>query len=400
MGRSSICLIVLASLVVATGKAAEPFDYMAELRARETAVESAGEDVGKRRFALQMLATAQSWVGDTEGAKASFQAAMRLNSSTPLSKAGADIDAFLASHEVRDALAAIVEQARRRQIVMINEAHHVPRDRAFATLVALELRKLGFDYLAMETLGKNYASIEARGYQTTDEYEGYYSREPVFGDFLRQGVRAGYRLVRYEHTSDDDEQDPARRDDAREEGQARNLARILEGNPRARLLVHVGYGHLQKGPVDAGAGKTRLVMAERLKAITGIDPFCIDQARNDPTGPAMDAILEKTHFESFVLRKPGAEYPYSETSTVDMFVYHRPVRLLQGRPHWLAMDGYRRPRRIPVKLLPAQGRRLIQAFVAGESADAVPVDQVVVTTGQPVPVFMLPKGRFRFGYQD
>lgn len=393
--------LVASSLLTAPAvMAADPFDYMSELRDREAALLTAGEDKAKRRFALQMLATTQSWVGDTEGAIATFHAAMRRNPGTPLANAGADVGAFLATHEVRDALAAIVEQARDRQIVMINEAHHVPRDRAFATLVALELRKLGFAYLAMETLGKNSPSIASRGYPTTDEYEGYYSREPVLGDFLRQGVRAGYRLVRYEHTARDEVKDPAMRDDMREDGQADNLARIFADDPKARLLVHVGYGHLLKGPTDAGGGKTRLLMAERLRSKTGIDPFCIDQAREDPTGPAVDSILAKTRFESYVLRKEGEEHPYSENAAVDMFVYHRPVRLVEGRPQWLSMDGYRRPRKIPANLLPREGRRLIQAFVAGEVPDAVPIDQVLVTAGRSAPVLMLPTGKYRFASQD
>ena len=83
-----------------------------------------------------------------------------------------------------------------------------------------------------------------------------------------------------------------------------------------------------------------------------------------------------------------------------MQVWHRPESLREGRPHWLSMNGYRRARAIPAKLLPAQGRRLVQAFVAGESADAVPMDQVLVTAGEAPPVFMLPKGRYRFAYQD
>jgi hypothetical protein len=64
------------------------------------------------------------------------------------------------------------------------------------------------------------------------------------------------------------------------------------------------------------------------------------------------------------------------------------------------MHGYRQPRVIPAQLLPKTGRRLVQAFVADESADAVPMDQVLVTAGEPAPVLMLPKGRYRFAFQD
>jgi hypothetical protein len=64
----------------------------------------------------------------------------------------------------------------------------------------------------------------------------------------------------------------------------------------------------------------------------------------------------------------------------------------------------RRPREVEFRklMIPVRQRKfagkeplLVQAFVAGESADAVPVDQVVLSPGKPVPVLMLPKGRTR-----
>jgi hypothetical protein len=399
----SAILVSLALHLVAGipgAAAAPPFDYMAALRQAEADVAAAGDDAFKRRSALQMLATWQSMVGDTERAIESYHSAMRRGGRTPLALAGADVDAFLASHEVREALATIVEETRGRQVVMINEAHHVPRDRAFAMRVALELRKHGFEYLAMETLGPKLPAMAARGYPTTDEWEGYYTREPVFGDFARQALAAGYKLVNYEYSPPDDF-DPARRVDAREEGQAQNLVdRIFAQDPGARVLIHVGYGHLNKGPYEWDAGRTGAMMAEQLRAKLRVDPYCIDQAKNDPVNAAVDAILAKFDSDSYVLKAAAAANPYSETAAVDMFVYHRPVRIVQGRPHWLAMGGYRAPRRIPAKLMPARGRRLIQAFAASESADAVPLDQVLVTAGQPVPILMLPKGKYRFAFQE
>lgn len=366
----------------------QPFDYMAALRKAEAA--AASDDAAKRRSAMEPLAIEQSRVGDTERAIESFSLSpVRRIARSPLGNAGSDVDAFLATREIREALAAIVEQARDRQIVMINEAHHVPRDRAFATLVALELRKLGFEYLAMEAVGDG-AAISKRGYPIS---EGYYTREPILADFTRQAVRAGYVLVGYDfHGKTVDE---------REEGQAQNLIdRIFAKNPEARVLVHVGYLHLTKGPYDYGDGKPRALMAERLRAKTGIEPFCIDQTQQDPSNPVADAIFARTTFDSFVLKARDAANPYSESTSVDMYVYTRPVRIVQGRPHWLAMGGYRSPRKIPDKLLPTSGRRLIQAFVEGESIDSVPMDQVLVTAGETPPVFMLPKGKYRYSYQD
>ena len=204
-------------------KSAKPLDYMAALRKAESAITAAGEDEAKKRSAWQAVAVEQSFVGDTERAIESFhQSGLRPSLKSPADR--------VTDPAVRDALDAIVDAVRDRQVVMINEAHHVPRDRAFATLVALELRKLGFRYLAMETLNERRTdALAVRGYPL--DWDGYYSRDPVFGDFIRRALAVGFIPVAYEH-SNFEESDPQKRLERRERGQAANLVdRILQGTP-------------------------------------------------------------------------------------------------------------------------------------------------------------------------
>jgi hypothetical protein len=314
----------------------------------------------------------------------------------------------LAGYEPIPALAAIVRAARDRQIVILNESHQLSRHRAFGMELALALRKLGFKYLAMETLNTGTEVLAQRGYPQRDD--GWYSTDPVFGDFIRQGLRVGYIPIAYEETDEQrsNSADDAARVDAREEAQANNLIdRILKTDPRARIFVYVGYGHAWKGRETSG-GKVETLMAERLRLKTGIDPLCIDQTKVMQPLPGardrafLDAIFAATRADSVVLSdrsKPGEYYSFDRTR-IDIEVFHRPARIAHGREDWLAMHGYRRPRPIPIKLLPVSGRRLIQAFVENESADAVAMDQVLVTAGETAPVFMLPKGKYRFAVQD
>ncbi|UUZ56696.1 hypothetical protein LP419_17465 [Massilia sp. H-1] len=72
----------------------------------------------------------------------------------------------------RDAIDGIIEQARSRQIVILNEAHHVPAQRAFAMQLARELRKAGYTYLAVEALSE---APLAKGY--FNRSSGYYVSE-------------------------------------------------------------------------------------------------------------------------------------------------------------------------------------------------------------------------------
>lgn len=398
-----------AAALLVLANVAQPFQYLDELRTQERAVAEHPQAGRERNIGLMMLAYAQSYVDASEKVGVTYYG---LNGDPPAASSDDEERArkLLASHEPREALAAIVEAARDRQIVIINEAHVMPRHRAFSTRLALELRKLGFEYLAVETLDNRspdtVASLQARGYPVVED--GYYSKEPVFGDFLRQSLAAGYKMVAYEfarYTDDYDKLDPVDAQIQRENGQAQNIIdSVLAKDPRARIFIHVGHGHVEKGSSEF-MGKQIEFMAERLKQKTGIDPLCIQQTRSSwprqikADRPLTDVVLKTFRGESFVMaRREGAGFINS--GGVDIEVWHRPETLRRGRPDWLSMGGYRRPKVIPAKLLPKQGRRLLQAFVEGESPDAVPIDQVLVTAGEPPPVFMLPKGKYRFAYQD
>ena len=43
---------------------------------------------------------------------------------------------------------------------------------------------------------------------------------------------------------------------------------------------------------------------------------------------------------------------------------------------------------------------LVQAFLEGESADAIPVDQFIIYPAKQIPALMLPKGRFEIRAVD
>jgi hypothetical protein len=418
-----ILIGVLAALAAASTPAVRDSDYLVRLASAErelAAPESAGAapDFEARRAsrstALQNLAVMRAQVGDHAGALDTYRSMHSLYSGgdAPKGTAAANLEyarSTLARFIPEPAIEAIVRAARGRQIVILNEAHHVPRHRAFGMLLALELRKLGFEYLAMETFAPDVESLARRGYPTVAD--GFYSDEPLFGDFIRQALRAGYRPIAYEQdwVAATESSDMVDRIESREEAQANNLIeRVLKANPGARLFVYVGYSHAYKGFQEMPGNRRTAWMAERLRAKSGLDPLCIDQTSViEPQAGSrdralLDAIFAARADDAVVLADKATPTRYSspDAARIDVQVFHRPTKLLRDRPDWLAMGGYRKPRAIPAKLLPKSGRRLIQAFVDGESADAVPMDQVLVTAGQPVPVLMLPKAKYRFAFQE
>ncbi|WP_394653340.1 hypothetical protein [uncultured Sphingomonas sp.] len=315
--------------------------------------------------------------------------------------------AALAQATPHDAITEIVRRAKDRQIVILNEAHYSPRDRAFALQVARALRPLGFSVLAAETL-RNYAAsgLARTGAEQFDadgivrRSTGFYSADPVFANLLRGAHALGYRTLSYEQRAD--QSTPEGGVPEREAAQAHNLTAFLRTDSKAKMLIYVGHGHLSKASDDADSA----MMGERLKRLSGIDPLTIDQVALAGLRPSRRA--EQLAASTRAGDRPtifltggvplliGNPYPGS----IDLQVVHPLRRYRHGRPSWLASLGGR-PVAVPVDLLPKAGKRLVQAFDAAEPTDAVPLDQVLVEAGKPAPMLLLPPGRrVRYAVQD
>src|SRR5690606_29300107 len=216
----------------------------------------------------QNYATLSSFVGNYEEAERLYP--LRENQEDPVS---------LGYTEATYANPLIVEMARGRQAVFLNESHARPRTRAALHTLLRPLREAGFGYLAIEALTTDVpgeagtcsdaamfdGELPARGYPV--RASGFYLREPVFGEIVREALRLGFRLVAYET------RDTSGTMEGREQGLADNLACIYRQDPDARVLAIAGFGHVAKsgGPVP--------MMAQRFREMTGIDPLTVDTTR-------------------------------------------------------------------------------------------------------------------------
>lgn len=313
----------------------------------------------------------------------------------------------VAAAEPRDAIREIVARAARTRVVILNENHGLPQNRAFALRVARALRPLGYSVLAAETFTNRDPAAMTRlaktGYPTLST--GYYSHDPVFGDFVRQALALGYRPLSYEHISDGQTANRAEGIARREEGQANNLARALAADPKARFFVYVGYSHVTEQPIDGPDDSKAAWMATRLKAKTGIDPLTIDQTtlggRTRYVARIKESLAGRIGAQSIALFEGDRPLVIGNyAGAVDMQVAHPAAKMVKGRPDWLAVMN-RGAMAVPAGFLPQKGERLVQAFIATESDDAVPVDQVLVRAGEEPPVLMVPAGKpLRFVMQE
>ncbi|WP_439470779.1 hypothetical protein [Brevundimonas sp.] len=306
--------------------------------------------------------------------------------------------------ESRDAMEAILEGAARTSIVILNEAHNISGHRNFAGQVARALRPLGYDWFAAETFTQRQQepapsiTLYRQGMPFIADF-GWYSRDPVYAEAVREAARLGYRFASYEQMFD--QQAPEGADwegeiAAREEAQADNLiANILSGNPGAKVFVYVGYAHAMEKP---GVGGTWF--AARLKAKTGIDPLTIEQSFNWPAlNPAHDAPHVAAVLERFaptapvVVWKDGATIgARTHAGQMDLSVFHPRRAPVSGRPGWLAADPLRKP--VEVMVPPFTGLTLLQAMRLAEGTAGVPADHFLLTEGQDRATLLLPPGGY------
>jgi hypothetical protein len=219
-----------------------------------------------------------------------------------------------------DAVDAIVEAAAHRRVVMINEAHHDAHTRLLTLELLPRLRAIGFTHLAVEALSEDADTLRRRGYPTIRSGTEYL-REPVYGELVREALRLGYVLVPYDLAGGEGNE--------RETQQAHTLYdKVLAGNPKAKLLVHAGYAHIDKAPGRLG----RVVpMAARLQALSGLDILSVDQTEIREEDPFNE--LEAYRVVTNAVRTgdslrgvpPSSLTPHVDTRTILRAPYHQIV---------------------------------------------------------------------------
>ena len=406
--------LALLTMLMAGGSAAANPDPEVNLPKAELAVQAqlailskhaeATTEVEKAKSALsgllQLLGNQRSFTGDADGAMEAFDQ----QHVVIRRKAGVFADDLdrLAAASADDALEAIVREARKHRIVILNEAHHVPLHRAFAMRLARELRSIGYTWLAAETFEKTPFE---KGYLALSD--GYYSREPVFGNFLRDAAANGWKMAQYEPWDHVDGETLDQQYERREVGQARNLVeRVFAKDPSARLFIYVGYGHAAEMP-RVGNGIGTAMMAAQLKHLTGLDPLTVDQvAMTAHVKPEAEhamyrkAVERESRKAPFVLRSAAGGYEVfgDYRHEVDMQVVHPRYGRdgKTGRPAWMETLAGFRAASVPSGLQPLEGAHLLYAHLKGQPADSVPADIVRLEAGKPAPQFMLPPGEYTY----
>lgn len=286
-----------------------------------------------------------------------------------------------------DAIETISRMADSVRIVMINEAHHIPRHRILTTQLLSLLYAKGYRYFCAETLSNSDTlrdeNLNERKYPVIGT--GFYTLEPLYGDLVRQALKTGFKVVPYEI--------PNYSKGDREVIEAENIYEIFKQDPKAKVFVHCGYSHI-----------TPTWMAGEFKRISGIRPLTIDQTEMaEEYSPEYCNGYYQAACKMDLLDKPSVFIDSSGKTSLmygklyDVVVFNPMTKYIYGRPDWMTMGGYRKV--FNLKIFDLNDVKFIQAINSNEDTElAIPVDQIIVNNDNPV--LYLPAGSYILKFFD
>lgn len=381
-------------------------DYAGAVAAMRSFTKEA-TDTTALSFLLDLQASYLCTVGDYGGAILSMARAQNIGGRASSARDfGPPWDAVRKEIRWEEPEDVLRKAAEKHSVILMSEAHHVPEHRAFGARMLPLLRRLGFEYLAMEALSH---PVPERGklirrFPSEDAVAGYYLMEPQMAGLVRTARRLGFKLVAYEdETAGGD----------REKIQAENLvARVFKDKPDAKVVVWAGYGHVYK----RSPAPDWKWMGQWLWELTGREPFSVYQVsdaldehltdepyyrplvKDDPKRPKRVLALtnRKGLFPALdAIAGNGLDRGADGAPAVDAYFIHPPFeRSAPGslRPGWLSRTGRVR---IEGEIQGGPASTLIQAFPLEEGTGATPSDQMFPDAGGRFELW-LEEGRYLF----
>lgn len=245
-----------------------------------------------------------------------------------------EIDSIRSNYSVINAKEYILQEAKKNQVVIINEAHHNPMHRVFTKSLLQNLFDNGYKNLGLEALNNGVdldAALKSRGYPI--QITGYYIKDPQFGNLVRDALEIGYDLFAYENMEKGGGK-------PREIEQAKNIQKVIESKPNEKFLIHCGFAHLMEGNYSGW----EKAMAGRLTEYTGINPLTINQeeyserSKTEYNQPLLKAFDIKE--SSILIDEDNNPLKYErDEAWADIAVLHPKTEYVNNRPNWLFQNG-------------------------------------------------------------
>lgn len=282
--------------------------------------------VDSSNFKFQMASLNYSLVGDYKSALEVKD--RQFPNAKPSKPSQEQIDLFKRYKPI-DAKQEIINEAAKRKIIIINEAHHIGLHRNFVMGLLKDLKKLGYTHIGFEALNYEDKEINERKYPTIAT--GVYTSEPCFGNLIREAIENKIAVFPYEQLFLDSEQVKM----GREKSQAINIKKMMDKNPDAKFIIYCGYDHAVEDTLKNFMG---LPMAGQLKQMTSIDPFTIDQTNLTEyyiVGNKYRKLINEKYSALFMDSASNYFNRASFPKKIDCNLFHPNTTFIYNRPSWL-----------------------------------------------------------------
>lgn len=268
----------------------------------------------------------------------------------------------------------IIDESEKYHFLLLNEAHYSSQNRAFTKELLKPLWEKGYRYLALETLGYTDNNLMQRGYPVLNT--GYYTKESVFANLVREALLIGYKVIPYEA------KDTSLSGTARDSEQAHNIYNsTIKIDSIGKVIIHAGYSHISEFP-----GIAYKPMGFQLGELVNQPIFTIDQ--REMTELCEEAVMHPYYryaLNTFKFNEPvvflnNLKIPLVDPAAgVDVQVYHPRTTYISGRPSWL-LRGDNQVYNLSKEILEFKGN-LLQAIIPTEDQSNVPIDQIIIGKG-------------------
>jgi hypothetical protein len=328
----------------------------------------------------QLLSTSDAMLGRYEQAQREMDTAFHNASAAPAACPGnlatSAFDQWLETH-----LAGF-------DLVMVNEAHNQPMSRALIYQMLPIMRRNGFSILALEALPDAATTrwINEHGFALDERSHGFYLREPIEGEIVRQARRLGFTLANYDAFTAD-----------REEAEAANLAGILKAHPGKKVFAVAGYAHIRR--IDGR-------MAQRLPKLYDKPFLSIDQLGVGKTNDVMRNVCtlagssESSKGAGALTSMRWAPGGRGADIIVVRTGNHVLDRAAASGNEWLSLGGERWRYPFSIDGACAGATCLVEARYVNEPANAVPADRYLALAGEHAANLFLRDGEYAVTYRN
>lgn len=315
----------------------------------------------------QIAASDYAIKGDYKNALIQWDSAMGTKEREPSKQ---QIDSMNQKYLKVNAFDYIANISKANQVIIINEAHHNSFHRVFTKALLQKLFDNGYKNLGLEALsnGEKYQDTALNNRKYPILATGYYTKDPQFGNLIREALEIGYDVFPYESVEN-------RGGKGREIEQAKFIKEKIDEKPNEKFLIHCGFAHALEGIYEPWE-KT---MAGRLTEYTNINPLTIHQViYSEKSTPKYNHPLRKALKieEPTILidenNKPLG-YKTGEMWT-DIAIFYPNTKYIENRPNWLFAYG---SKKVSISLDEVQMKfpTMVFAFKKGEDINiAIPVD--------------------------